>query len=145
MTGETTPSVSMPPYPGNSFRSPRTQAEIPRLRLMPKAGNAFAQQNEAKRLRDQAVRQVIALRAAQDPESTPTPATFVSPAIRHTEVDIPSTIREEPSPSAATTWSAICRPDTIQEDQRNAEARKQLEELQADARARLFQDASGEW
>ena len=140
MSEDTTPTVVMPPYPGNSFPSPSSQAEIPRLLLPPKPGNAFAQQKEAKRLRDLNTSNAIAYRAAQDPESTPTPARFASPAIRHTEVEVPPTIEEEePVPTAATTWSAICPPDTTQADRRNAEARKQLEELQADARARLFQ------
>ena len=140
MSEDITPTVIMPPYPGNSFPSPSPEPKVRRLMLPPKQGNAFAQQKEAKRLRDLATSNAIAYRAAQDPESTPTPARFASPAIRHTEVDVPSTIEEEePVPTAATTWSAICPPDTTQDDRRNAEARKQLEELQADARARLFQ------
>ena len=140
MSEDITPTVIMPPYPGNSFPSPSPQPEVLRLMLPPQQGNAFAQQKEAKRLRDLATSNAIAYRAAQDPESTPTPARFTSPAIRHTEVDVPSTIEEEePVPTAVTTWSAICPPDTTQDDRRNAEARKQLEELQADARARLFQ------
>ena len=140
MSENTTPTVVMPPYPGNSFPSPSPQPEVPRLMLAPKPGNAFAQQKEAKRLRDLATSKAVAYRAAQDPENTPTPARFASPAIRHTEVEVPSTIEEEePVPTAATTWSAICPPDTTQDDRRNAEARKQLDGLQADARARLFQ------